>query len=47
MVSDQQIEQVLTSTPELPKACAQLIDLANANGGNDNVTCVLAQYHAS
>jgi protein phosphatase len=45
MVTDLQIEQVLASTPELPKACAQLIDLANANGGNDNVTCVLAQYH--
>ncbi len=44
MVPDKQIEQILQSQPDLDKACAQLIDAANANGGNDNVTCVLAQY---
>jgi protein phosphatase len=45
MVPDKQIEQILQAQPDLEKACAQLIDAANANGGNDNVTCVLAQYH--
>ncbi|MFZ5443605.1 MAG: Stp1/IreP family PP2C-type Ser/Thr phosphatase [Myxococcota bacterium] len=45
MVTDKQIEQILQSQPNLEKACAQLIDAANANGGNDNVTCVLAQFH--
>ena len=46
MVTDPQMQEVLARTSELEKACAQLIDLANANGGNDNVTCVLARYHA-
>lgn len=44
MVPDKQMEQILQNQPDLEKACAQLIDAANANGGNDNVTCVLAQY---
>ena len=44
MVPDKQMEQILQSQPDLDKACAQLIDAANANGGNDNVTCILAQY---
>ena len=44
MVPDKQIEHILQSQPDLDKACAQLIDAANANGGNDNVTCILAQY---
>ena len=44
MVPDKQIEQILQNQPDLDKACAMLIDAANANGGNDNVTCVLAQY---
>jgi protein phosphatase len=45
MVPDKQIEQILQGQPDLEKACAMLIDAANANGGNDNVTCVLAQFH--
>jgi len=44
MVTDKQMEQILQSQADLDKACAQLIDAANANGGNDNVTCILAQY---
>jgi mono/diheme cytochrome c family protein len=44
MVTDQEMEKILQMQPNLEKACAQLIDAANANGGNDNVTCVLAQY---
>ena len=44
MVPDKQIESILAGQPDLDKACAQLIDAANANGGNDNVTCVLAQF---
>ncbi len=39
-------QEILPQTPDLEKACAQLIDMANAAGGNDNVTCVLARYHA-
>lgn len=44
MVNDAQIRDVLSSTNDLEKACSQLIDSANANGGNDNVTCVLARF---
>ncbi|RKG94851.1 MULTISPECIES: Stp1/IreP family PP2C-type Ser/Thr phosphatase [Corallococcus] len=45
MVTDAQMQDILSRTPELEKACGQLIDLANAAGGNDNVTCVLARWH--
>ena len=47
MVSDQHMQELLTRTSELETACTQLIDMANAAGGNDNVTCVLARYHAA
>jgi protein phosphatase len=47
MVPDSQIQKVLLQTAELQPSCKQLIDLANSAGGNDNVTCVLARYHAS
>ncbi|AEI65498.1 protein phosphatase 1 [Corallococcus macrosporus] len=47
MVTDAQMQEILQRTPELEKACSQLIDMANAAGGNDNVTCVLARYHAN
>lgn len=43
MVNDGVITNVLGKTRELGKACEQLIDMANAAGGNDNVTCVLAR----
>ena len=45
MVPDPQIQQILTTQRDLQKAAAMLIDAANANGGNDNVTCVLARWH--
>jgi PPM family protein phosphatase len=41
MVPDAQIQEILSSAPALEPACEKLIDLANAAGGNDNVTCVL------
>src|SRR4051812_27487439 len=44
MVTDPAIQEVLTQQTDLTVACSQLIDLANANGGNDNVTCVLARW---
>ena len=47
MVTDPQMQEILASTPELEKACSRLIEMANAAGGNDNVTCVLARYHAN
>ena len=47
MVPDASIQEVLTKVHDLDTAGKQLIDLANANGGNDNVTCVLARWLAN
>jgi PPM family protein phosphatase len=47
MVSDQHMQELLARTTELERACSQLIDMANAAGGNDNVTCVLVRFHAN
>ncbi len=46
MVTDPQIQEILAKTPDLNLACSQLIDLANANGGNDNVSCVIARWNS-
>ncbi|MGH2506750.1 MAG: PP2C family protein-serine/threonine phosphatase, partial [Ktedonobacteraceae bacterium] len=42
MIRDPQIEGILNSAPDPHTACTQLIDLANANGGEDNVSAVVA-----
>jgi protein phosphatase len=47
MVSDADIQKVLVESAELQQACAELVEMANAAGGNDNVTCVLTRYHSS
>lgn len=46
MLPDSSIQGVLNARRELEAACAELIELANAAGGNDNVTCVLARWRA-
>ncbi len=43
MVSDAEMEELLASTADLDEACTRLIERANAAGGNDNVTCILAR----
>jgi protein phosphatase len=43
MVKDEEIRGILLTVPDLDAACARLIDMANANGGGDNVTVVLAE----
>lgn len=45
MVTDEEIQTVLCDEPDLNKACDRLIEMANAAGGTDNVTCILARYH--
>jgi protein phosphatase len=35
--------QVLRETAEVEEACTKLIERANAAGGNDNITCILAR----
>jgi protein phosphatase len=42
-VPDEEIARVLALEPELGRACAALIDLANAAGGYDNTTVVLVR----
>jgi protein phosphatase len=41
MVSDEQIAQTLAKEADPQAACAQLITLANENGGRDNITAIL------
>jgi protein phosphatase len=43
MVSDEEMGEALRETSELEEACSKLIERANAAGGNDNVTCILAR----
>jgi protein phosphatase len=47
MIPDDQIQGALQQNQDLNAAATRLIDLANAAGGADNVTCVLARYHLS
>src|SRR6266516_2177939 len=41
MVRNPQIESILNNAPDPQMACTQLIDAANANGGEDNVSAVV------
>lgn len=42
MVRNPQIESILNSAPDPQTACTQLIDAANTNGGEDNISAVIA-----
>jgi len=42
-VQDEEIRGVLLSTPGLDAACTTLVELANARGGEDNITVVVAE----
>jgi serine/threonine protein phosphatase PrpC len=44
MVPDQDIESVLASEADPQTACDRLVDLANANGGADNVTAIVVRH---
>jgi serine/threonine protein phosphatase PrpC len=41
MVRNPQIESILNNAPDPQTACAQLIDAANTNGGEDNISAVI------
>lgn len=45
MVRHQELEKVLKDNSNAQKICDILIELANANGGEDNITAVLVQIH--
>jgi protein phosphatase len=46
MVADERIAEIIVKEPELQKACHQLIDEANTNGGVDNITVALVRFSA-
>ncbi len=41
MINDEEIERVITGTPDIRSACKQLIERANEHGGEDNITAIL------
>jgi serine/threonine protein phosphatase PrpC len=41
-VSDEDIRSTVLSSPDLTAACARLVDLANENGGRDDITIIVA-----
>ena len=43
MVVDEDIQRIVTSQPNLDKACSELIAAANAAGGKDNISVILAR----
>lgn len=44
MLSDKQIRSILKLTGNLEKTCQQLISAANAKGGKDNTTVIIASF---
>jgi PPM family protein phosphatase len=47
MVDDAVMEAILLRAPDLPAATRKLLDTANANGGIDNSTVILARYEGA
>jgi len=45
MIRDPQLETILTTAPDLQTVCSQLIDAANENGGEDNISAVVVSVH--
>ena len=44
MITDEAMQAIMQRTPNIDAAAKKLIDTANANGGVDNVTVILAQF---
>src|SRR5262249_44213888 len=44
MVSDEQIAAILRDESEPERACKRLVAAANANGGKDNITVIVAHF---
>jgi serine/threonine protein phosphatase PrpC len=44
LVHDHAIQEAMTAVGPLPELADRLIDLANAGGGHDNITCVVADF---
>ena len=46
MVREQDLLKLLSAESSPQKVCDKLIDLANANGGEDNITAVVVHVNA-
>lgn len=46
-VTKEDIAQVVSTESDLTNACRELIDRANANGGPDNITVIIARFDGS
>jgi protein phosphatase len=46
-VTKEQIADAVRADSDLTKVCARLVDLANANGGPDNITVIAARFGGS
>ncbi len=44
LVHGEMMSEVLSTTPDLPAAARRLIEMANAGGGHDNITIILARF---
>ena len=44
MVADEQIAAILQDESDPERACRRLVDAANANGGKDNITVIVAHF---
>jgi len=44
LVHDDAIQEAMTTIGPLPQLADHLIDLANAGGGHDNITCIVADF---
>ncbi|MEZ4325170.1 MAG: PP2C family serine/threonine-protein phosphatase [Polyangiales bacterium] len=44
MVHSEIIREVLAEVRDIPSCCARLIEMANAGGGHDNITCIIADF---
>lgn len=43
MIRDPQLQKIITENDDVEKACEHLIEIANENGGEDNITAVLVR----
>jgi protein phosphatase len=46
MITDQAMQDILSQDDDLDVTCERLIDVANDNGGTDNITVILVRYTA-
>jgi protein phosphatase len=44
MVPEEELAQILRTSENAETSCRKLVELANANGGNDNVTAIVANF---